>query len=385
MTRILTALLAALLAITVTRGTPVEPTDKDAVHTADFAVELLKAQQTEGQNTLISPLSILAALGMTANGAAGETLAQMEEVLGFEVDRLNALILSLLPQNDQLRAANGLWYREGLTPMPAFLAACAGYYRAEANSAPMDASTREAVNAYIEKHTDGMIRDMLDESFPDPAAVMLLVNALSFEAEWEVKYTDAANIRTGEFTLADGGTVTAEYMYGKENLYLEDKQATGFIKPYAGGKYAFAAILPNEGIALSDYIAALDGEALHALISGAKETAVHTALPKFSHDYTVELSGTLMAMGMENAFGQEADFSRLIKEAEDVHISRVLHNTHIEVGEAGTRAAAATVVEMRKNAALLGETVQLTRPFLYMIIDLDTDMPVFIGTVANPT
>lgn len=386
MTRILSALLAALLAIVLPAGnTPIEPAAEDAANAADFAVELLRTQQFDAQNTLISPLSILAALGMTANGASGKTLVQMESALGFEAERLNALIPTILPQSDQLRAANGIWYREGLTPMPDFLAACDKYYRAETKATPMDASTRKEINAYIEKHTDGMIRDMLDETFPDPTAVMLLVNALAFEAEWAVKYTDAANIRTEDFILSDGSTVEAEYMYGKEKLFLKDEQATGFIKPYAGGKYAFAALLPNEGVTLGDYIASLDGAAMTALISGAKEISVHTALPKFSSDYTVELSGALMALGMVDAFTGGADFSRLVKESDNVHISRVLHNTHIEVGEAGTRAAAATVVETRKNGILLGETVHLTRPFLYMIVDLDTNMPVFMGTVVDPS
>ncbi len=384
MNRILSALLAALLALTVSSTAPAELTSDDSTAAADLALALLQKQQPSEQNTLLSPLSIIAALGMTANGAAGETLRQMEAVLGLDLDRLNAIMPALMTENENLSLANGIWYRDTVTARPDFLAVCADSYRAAALPTPMDATTREAVNAYIADHTHDMIRDMLDESFPDPAAVMLLVNALAFEAEWERQYTDATSIRTGDFFPADGEPITVEYMHSTESRYLRDDHASGFLKPYADGRYAFAALLPDEGITLDDYIAALDGEALVKLLQNPHETAVQAALPKFSTDFTVELSTTLAALGMPDAFGQQADFSRMVEDSEDVHISRVLHKTHIEVGEAGTRAAAATVVEMRKNGIPMGESVCLDRPFLYMIVDLETALPVFIGTLLDP-
>lgn len=368
----------------------VEADEVSAVDTAamaDFALALLRQQQPGKQNTLISPLSILAALGMTANGADGETLEQMEEVFGLTANRLCAIMPGLLAGNDALHLANGIWYRDaGMTVYPEFLAACADYYNATAKPTSMDATTREEINAFIEEHTESMIPDMLAEGAIDPHIVMLLVNALAFEAEWTVEYLLYQN--TSEPFAGVDGTVT--YMGSTERRYLEGRNATGFIKPYRGDRYAFAAILPNKGVTLDDYLADLDGAALVDLLNSATDATVMARLPKFSCDYDADLAASLSAIGMPAAFdGALADFTRLGTAVEgNIFIEKVMHRTHISVGEKGTEAAASTVVVAVPETAMVipadAKYVYLTRPFLYMIVDLDTALPVFIGTVTDP-
>lgn len=119
----------------------------------------------------------------------------------------------------------------------------------------------------MSKHTDGMIQNILNEIPPE--AVMYLVNALAFDAEWQDIYMET-QVRDGTFTTEEGTAQDAQFMYSKENLYLTDEEAAGFIKYYAGRKYAFAALLPEEGVHIKDYAASLTGEKLTALLSGRK-------------------------------------------------------------------------------------------------------------------
>ena len=111
-------------------------------------------------------------------------------------------------------------------------------------------------------------------------------------------------------------------------------------------------------------------------------------MPKFETDSSLELSGVLKAMGMELPFDREkADFSSLGTAGEgNIRISRILHKTFISVEENGTRAAAATAVEAAAEAAEEEEPkrVKLDRPFVYMLIDCETNLPFFIGTMLNP-
>ncbi|MBR7184266.1 MAG: serpin family protein [Clostridia bacterium] len=367
---------------------PDTPAHDDRTAAAQFALDLLRQQKFSEQNTILSPLSVLAALGMTANGAGGNTLRQMEETLGFTASRLCAIMPGLLTENEQLHMANGIWYRNaGMTVYPEFLDACANYYNAAATPTPMDETTRKAINAFIEEHTHGMIPDMMPENSIDAHIVMLLVNALAFDADWATAFESFRNEKAG----FAGSDTPATYMQSTERLYLSGRDAVGFIKPYAGGRYAFAAILPDEGIALADYLAALDGAALIDLLDGVSDATVIARLPKFSYDYDADLADSLSAMGMPDAFdGGVADFSRLGSAVEgNIFIEKVLHRAHIDVGEEGTEAAAATVVVAVPETVWMppkdAKLVYLTRPFLYMIIDCENHLPVFIGTIVDPS
>lgn len=358
----------------------------------DFAIRLFKASNESGKNTLISPLSVLCALAMTANGAEEETLAQMEEVLGMTTEELNLYIYSYmknLPQGDKykLSLANSIWFTEDerFTVKQNFLQTNADYYGAEIYKAPFNDQTKKDINNWVKKNTDEMIPEIVD-SIPDEA-IMYLVNALAFEAEWMEIY-EKNQVRDGEFIKEDGSKKNVEYMYGSDNIYLEDDNAIGFMKKYTGGKYAFVALLPNEGVSVSEYIASLDGESLNALLTNPQYATVHTSIPKFETEYEVEMSEILKSMGMTEAFDVHvADFGGLGTYTDmNIYINRVLHKTFISVGEKGTKAGAATSVEMAAGNAAPPEDpkeVYLDRPFVYMLVDCENNIPFFIGTMMD--
>lgn len=355
---------------------------------ADFALRLFQNTAESGENALVSPLSVLLALGMTQNGAAGDTLSQFEQTLGLSRGEMNEFLLSYaeaLLGTDSLRLANSIWISDddSLSVLPEFLQTNADYYSADVRKAVFNDAALKEINAWVNEKTDGMIPEILDEIPPE--AIMYLINALAFDAEWDEPYNEY-DISDADFTTASGQKNTVAMMYGDCSTYLDDGLATGFIRRYKGDKFAFAALLPNEGVDISDYVNSLAGESLVKTLSGAKNEYVLTALPKFELDCGYELADALKAMGITDAFnGEKADFSALGSYGgENIYIGRVIHKTHIAVDENGTKAGAATAVEMRAESAMIEQkTVYLDRPFVYMIIDTETYLPVFIGTVLN--
>jgi len=157
------------------------------------------------------------------------------------------------------------------------------------------------------------------------------------------------------------------------------------LKPYAGETYSFAAFLPDEGVSAHDFLLNLDGQALQSLFAGSKNEPVEAWLPKFSYAYEVSLNDPLKDMGMDAAFSpREANFLRLGRSSRgNVFIGDVLHKTFIAVDERGTRAGAVTKVEMRDESYTETHTVRLDRPFVYAIVENETGLPVFMGSVMD--
>lgn len=372
--------------------------DEAEVNTAltDFAVKLfqknIEMEQVSGQdskNVLISPTSMITALGMTTFGAKGDTLTQMEEVFGVSRGYLNYHNSEYLRNlSDELKVANSIWFTndERLTVKGEFLQFDAEFYDADIYETAFNDATVYAINNWVEQNTDGTIKDILDEIPED--AVMYLINALVFEAEWEEKY-DSTQIRKEQvFTTSDGEEQKVDMMCSQESLYLADENAKGFIKYYKDRNYAFVALLPNEDIDVYDYVQTLSGEKLQNLLAYPQNAMVNVRIPQFSYEYDVEMSDVLKEMGMTDAFdGSKADFSSMATSTKgNIFINRVLHKTFIEVTPVGTKAGAATVVEaVDESAPLFDEVYQiyLDRPFIYMIIDCENNLPVFIGTVNS--
>ena len=398
----LTACTAEVQAADLTEGiTPEKVTGREAdegfaLAQTDFALDLFRqtASVSGYDNLLMSPLSVSIALSMTANGAASDTLTEMENVLGMSVEELNGYYYAYansLPdeENCSFHIANSLWVKEDFDPKQEFLQTNANYYSAPVYTSPFNEQTVKDINNWIKTNTDGMIENMLDDISVD--AVMYIINALAFDAKWSVVY-EKDQVRDGTFTAADGAEKTVKFLHDTSHYpYFEDDNAVGFMKGYEGGQYAFAAILPNEDISLEDYVNGLTAEGLYGMISGAEYHKTVTALPKFSYDCDVNLNEPLKLLGMSSAFNDEkSDFSEMgAYHGSNVYIGRVLHKTFIAVDELGTKAGAATIVEMDSESAAPVEPeeikyVILDRPFLFMIIDRENNIPIFMGTVTMP-
>lgn len=365
----------------------------------NVSVELLKSgremsgdKDPSGQNILISPVSVIAALEMTRNGAAGETLSQMNEMMypGITPEEGQEGILALKELLDggtgdtAVKIADSVWLHTGdvFVPDEGFLRKVAGY-GAAIYGAPFDGDTCRDINRWVSRETDGQIDEILDEIPKD--AMMYLINAVAFDAEWETPYKKH-EVQDAIFHEAGWAETTVSMMYSEEHTFLSGAGARGVKKPYKEG-YSFVALLPEEGTEFSAWLEVFDGTDLLEVLSDEKDLTVQTGIPKLESETDLELSAVLADMGMPQAFDEDAaDFSALgsCSDGSNLYISRVIHGTRICVDEKGTKAGAATSVEITKEmAALEEERVVLDRPFLYAIVEDESGLPVFIGTVEH--
>ena len=371
-------------------GKPDVIPDDCSVSVTDFSLRLLNAAHKGSENTLVSPFSVLSALAMAAAGARGKTLSQIEDAIGIKSEDLKNFFYSyssLLQSSDKYRLdlANSIWFtdKDSFTVEQSFLQTNADYFKADIYKSPFDNGTLNDINSWVSKKTNGMIPSILDEINDD--SVMYIINALSFEAEWETVYS-LYSIHESVFRNSDGQETVANFMNSEEKLYLNDGNASGFIKYYSGGKYAFAALLPTKGKTPEEYAEALDGKKLHEILSAPEKIKTIVSMPKFETEYKSELSGALSGTGMQNAF-HGADFSGIGSSAEgNISIDKIFHKTFISINENGTRAGAATAIELIPESAAEQvdyRRVVLDRPFIYMLIDTESFIPFFIGIMNS--
>lgn len=369
----------------------VKPDDSFKNAYDNFSAELLKKCFDGKTNTLISPLSVSTALTMTANGANGQTKDEMEKVLGngISLDELNKYLSSFggsltSGEGFKLKNANSIWFRDEenrLTVEKDFLQTNADYFGAAIYKRAFDNDTCKEINNWVNDNTDGMIDNILD-SIPDEA-IMYLVNAVSFDAEWDIIYHEN-DVADGKFTNSEDELMKVDMLCSDESVYLEDEDCKGFIKQYKDGKYSFAAILPGGDI--KSFITSLSGEKLSRILGSAKNCVVEVKLPKFGYEYSSKLNDALSALGMPTAFdGNNADFSGIGRSTMgNISIGEVIHKTKITVDEKGTEAGAAALVEMVDVAGpLIEKQVILNRPFMYMILDNETMLPLFAGVYTG--
>ena len=355
---------------------------------SDFGLRLLAKTGKKGENALISPVSAVFALGMTAGGAKGETYQEIAETLlgknsSLDLHHNLAAYRQKTDGAQEFHSANSIWFKnKDLEIKKEFLQQNADYYASEIFSCPFDQSTVEDVNAWVNEHTDGMIPSLLT-SPPAENTVMYLVNALSFEDKWDTPFSEQLTEQK-PFTAATGEKQTVDMMQGGSKYYLENENCTGFHKMYLGG-YSFVALLPKENTTAEALIASLDGKGWHQLMIPKENSIVTFSLPKFKTEFSASLKEPLQEMGMKQAFEiGGADFSAMgTCQGEPLWIAEVLQKTVFELDEKGTKAAAATVVTEACGASVQEDppkryTVTLDRPFVYAIVD-NNNVPVFLG------
>ena len=341
--------------------------------------------ETEQKTLLVSPLSVVTALAMTANGAGGNTLKEMEQVLGsgsLSLDDLNAYLhtyLNSLPSSERAKFsfANAIWFKdmETFRVKEDFLQKDTDYY---------DAAIRE-INQWVDQNTDGMIPKLLEQLSEGDR--MILINALVFDAKWAVPFYESGEDYKQPFTGLDGKKSSASMMFGEEYSYLEDDTCTGFTKSYANDTYRFVALLPKDGKDFEGFIDGLTGEQLAALLSSAAEERTIIMVPKFSYDYEVSLPEALSAMGMRDCFDPySADFSGISDSS--LLVTDVIQKVRVQVDEEGTRAAAISAIVLNCTAVQYEQepvSMVLDRPFILLIADEVTGAICFAGVVADPS
>lgn len=399
---------------------PIKLTDADmmahdldalSVYTAlsDFGLELLKQARTANGkkamesemdhapfSTFISPLSVALALSMTANGAEGETLSQFQEVLGdgASIEAINVACRALtiiyrnLTFSTKCSIANSLWVDPDGQIKDDFVGKCQGIFDAQVFQGELSApGIVKDLNGWVSEHTNKMIPSIINEPFSEDTA-LLLVNALYLKNQWAKEF-DPRSTRQMDFHHAGGPDSQPDYLQHFDTTlsYLQCEGAQGVVLPYDDGRLAFFALLPDlypDSPDLGEWLNGLDGEELSRLIDAREDAQfLRFAMPKFTAEWKGNLEDILPELGLTDAFVPgTADFSKMGSNPDGYYIDQVIHAAKIEVNEKGTEAAAATVVDASGGGAPPEEGIILVldRPFLYGIIDLQTGVPLFLGT-----
>lgn len=360
----------------------------------DFSIDFFKHQIEDDENTIVSPQSLYFALGMTINGANGDTQQELINTLckGSDLQEFNDNISALINQTDTktCNIANSIWLRDvqDLSLNSEFKKSSEEYFKSEIYTKKFDGKFVDTVNKWVSKNTDGMIDTILNE-VPSEDTMMYLINAICFDAKWNDKYDDVQINENGKFTNSKGDIQDVVMLNSTEDTYLCDEQSTGFLKYYLGGKYAFMGILPNEDVSINDYMESLTGDSfinLYRSKISRNSVSVKVTIPEFKYTSEYLLNDTLKDMGISSAFDEfSADFSNMIdSNTYKLYMGKVIQKAYIQVDRNGTKASAITSISMNDATAML-ETYQvyLDRPFIYAIMDTDTELPIFMGVVND--
>jgi serpin B len=369
-----------------------------------FAFALYHQFPPDGSNVFYSPYSVSLALAMTYAGAEGETAEQMAQALHFllPADRLhpafNKLALELdsrshaedlkPDQEFQLNVANSLWGQSGFHFEQDYLDALARNYSAGmrlvdyANDA--EAARRE-INDWVSDATKQKIKDIIPKGALDALTRLVLANAVYFKAAWLHPFEPDAT-QPGPFHRTDGTTVDVPMMH--EQAALRSMQGDGYRAvelPYAGRQLSMLVLLPGEG-EFDEVESRLDSELVESTLDALTPGEVILTMPKFEFEWSLGLVDGLAALGMQEAFNPDsADFSGMDGKR-DLYLTDILHKAFVAVDEAGTEAAAATVVIVAATSIQPTPPMEFTvdRPFFFLLRDNPTGTILFVGKVMNP-
>ncbi len=214
-------------------------------------------------------------------------------------------------------------------------------------------------------------------------AYMYLINAIYFNATWKYEFDPNATFE-GDFTLANNTSKKVDFMQIEGDFYYTSNDVyTAVELPYGDSAFSMVAMLPAGENTVNELSSTLDLDTWKARSQSSSTQKIQVEIPKFSYEFKDLLNIPLTNLGLGVAFHDGADFSRITTEA-DLYISRVIHQTFIDVNEEGTEAAAATIVELRENAVAQATTIKFNKPFLYVIKENSTGAIMFMGKVGNP-
>lgn len=350
--------------------------------------------ETEKPNVLISPLSASLALSMAANGAKGNTLAEMQTTLGFspssfspdEMNSYNQMLTTELLDLDnttQISIANSIWVKQGFKVYDSFINVNKDYYNAEVRNLDFASSTaKDIINQWCADKTNQRIKNVIEEI---PADMRLyLINALYFKGTWTSKF-DKSNTNYEKFTNVDGSESTVPMMNQTSSFnYLQNDYFSIAEFPYGNGAFSMVVLLPAEGKTLDESLSGLTYDNWNEWILQMSGVDLKVKLPKFELKYDKDLIGDMKDMGMKDAFdGNKADFSKM--SAADLYVGILQQFAYIKVDEEGTEASAVTVVGMLDTSVgpLSPISFYVNRPFAFLIKEKSTGAILFIGKISQ--
>jgi serpin B len=369
-----------------------------------FSFKLLKQLVAENQsgNLFVSPYSAATALQMAANGAAGQTKTEMQQVLetsAISLAELNAACKAaadLLNSNDTnvvLTTANALWYRQGAAVKPGFLEANRNYFSSTIKALDFgNVGAAEAeINQWASDQTHGRISGIADGMIDPVYTDLILANAIYFKGKWFDPF-DAKLTKERPFHPLAGSPKNLPMMEMSKNFtYRKGSGYQAVRLPYVGYDLAMYVFLPDPGSTPAKLLQIMNGDNWRRVtVPGFSDRDGLVVLPKFKLETTMELNPALKTLGMKTAFNNlkskpDADFSNMFSDPH--HISEIRQKAFVEVNEEGTEAAAVTGMMnisagIEMNPPKPFEMI-VDRPFLFAILDGRSGMILFLGVVNS--
>jgi serpin B len=361
-----------------------------------FAFDLFRTtiQSSDETNVFVSPLSVNMALSMTMNGAAGETLDEMKEVLRaaeYSMDDINqynkALRDALLKvdPSTNISIANSIWYHNTLTVKNEFISVNKNCYDAEIKALDFRSSDAvKKINEWVSGKTNKKIPVIIESL--SPSEVMCLINAIYFKGIWNLKFkkkeTKEEDFHPEKSSLHKVNMMQQTALF----LYSEDDNCSYLRMAYGNGAFSMIVMLPHDDKTMNDVIANLNKESWYQAMQTMGTYEVNLRIPRFKTECEYQMHQSILpAMGMEISFSNFANFSGI----SDLpfKISRVIHKTFVDVNEEGTEAAAVTAV-VGDNSVGPGPAIPKTdyvvnKPFAFAICENSTGVILFIGKMGD--
>lgn len=348
-----------------------------------FAISLFRnvnALTPKGENVVVSPYSAAVALSMLAEGAGAQTRVEFDNALGGVLYKAEDL-----GGNDTVvvKSANSVWIDDDFSPRNRYVSLLQKDFDAFLDVLDFaDPATLAAINNWCAENTDGKITGILDRL--DPGNVMVLLNALYFNAPWEDPFDPGM---TSEQTFHGVSGDSKVMLMGRKGycLYAEHNGFQMIQLPYQGRKYAMYVILPPAGSDMDKLLPELDEQMYHSAMDMLQQQEVRLFLPRFKAETSMLLNRPLQNMGIRTAFTSAADFSG-IAEMGPLVLDQVRQKCYVDVSEKGTEAAAVTSVQMRLTSARPSAklpVMRVDRPFMFVIADGENRNMLFAGKIVQ--
>lgn len=351
----------------------------------DFSMALKDIIFKKGDNVVFSPFSIAMALAMLKEGANGRSLAELEKL---EIDVLP--YFRRLQQENGLKMANCLAVNDNpcVKAKKSFLDSLEMVYNAKLIKAPFNNVTLKEINEWAEKSTDGDIKDILDGLNEEDIAILL--NSLSYERGWKEPFER----RKAGIFYSNEKEIVAYYLRQDINSYFQSDRAIGFELELENSQLSFICILPNEP--LDEYLKVFDYREYTSLLNNRITSTEHSpikvsiSLPIFDIENSCDIKKATEALGVSGVFSKiEADLSRGFDfpPTYNVYVSNALQKCRLRVNEEGLKASAVTLSFMTMLTCSFFPKIvfiNLDRPFLFLLADKTSGLPLFMGTVYKP-
>lgn len=356
-----------------------------------FALKLFEQLEKNNTNVFFSPFSIYDALTIAYEGAKGKSAEEMHFLLGIPnndktTESQFSEVLSDLKGNPnyQLKIANAIWPKIGLVINKSYKERIEKYFHSTVQNVDLGSNDgTNIIEQWIKNHTNNKISINIK---PDPLMDMVITNAIYFKGSWANRF-DKSLTKKQDFYVTPKKTIKVDMMHFSEShklKYANRSKYEALDLPYKGSNLSMLIILPNKPYGIDDInISSINIADLESVMH---KNNVIVDLPKFSYRSYYLLNKALKNMGMISAFyPKTANFSGSFGNfAKDIYIGKVLHDAYVNVTEQGTEAAAVTVITQGTTAAPPRE-VSINHPFLFFIIDNNTNLILFMGKVVEPT